>query len=251
MDVEGKRRGLTLTELVIAIAFTGILVMVFVPSVKKFVETSRRDRGANCLKKIAIAYRHYCDDNINGRTISEAKRGKDWAIILAQGGGLDDPNVYCFSHDGRASKAVKKTIIDAKKEDHNAWEGENDIEFSVYLINNIPVGAPLGTTPIAFTRGIPEVSPKQPSRWPATGIYGDKGGHIAYLDGHVEWYGDLGTAKNGKLVAWGGNGVMTNDIRATIPSTATILSADGRVREEGTGDKVQMNFEDEKNENKS
>ncbi|MDR2200490.1 MAG: hypothetical protein LBN94_00020 [Puniceicoccales bacterium] len=236
MDVEGKKKGLTLIELVVAVAFTGGLVMGFVPRVKDFVETSRRNRGANSLKKIALAYRHYCDDDINGRTISDANRGKDWAIILAQGGILDDPSVYCFSHDRRASKVIKKTIVDAKKEDHNAWEGENDIEFSVYLINNLPVKAPPGTTPIAFTRGIPEVSPKKPSRWPTTGVYGDQGGYIAYLDGHVEWYGDLGTEEHGKLVAWGDGKTMTNDIRRTIPSTAKILSANGKVHEPGTGD---------------
>ncbi|MDR0590694.1 MAG: prepilin-type N-terminal cleavage/methylation domain-containing protein [Puniceicoccales bacterium] len=248
MKVERKKitGGFTLIELLIAIAVIGILISLLVPAVNKVMDSARRTKGANCLKQIAMAYSQYCNDDVNGRNINltDKATGKEWALVLARGGYLNDPNIYSFSGDSGASKVVRKAIVDSSLADNNAWDGDDDIEFSVYLINNVPMDAPLSTTPIAFTRGIPEVSGGV-ARWPENksdpkegGVYGSKGGYIAYLDGHVEWYEDLGGDGEegnsaGKLVAWGGGGT-TNDILQTIPSSAAVLKASG-VKENGTG----------------
>jgi prepilin-type N-terminal cleavage/methylation domain-containing protein/prepilin-type processing-associated H-X9-DG protein len=249
MEMERKKRGkgFTLIELLIAIAVIGILISLLIPAVNKVMESARRAKGANCLKQIAMAYSQYCNDDVNGRNINltGTVTGKEWALVLARGGYLNDPNIYSFSGDSGASKVVKKAIVESNLSDADAWDGEDEmIEFSVYLINNVPMDAPLSTTPIVFTRGIPvEVKNAEGNtvaKWPedkndprASGVYGSKGGYIAYLDGHVEWYEDLGGSGSdgsnvGKLVAWGGSGV-TNKIEETIPSTATILKASGVV----------------------
>jgi prepilin-type N-terminal cleavage/methylation domain-containing protein/prepilin-type processing-associated H-X9-DG protein len=236
MDMVKKRKGFTLIELLIAIAVIGILMSLLIPAVNKVMESARRTKGANCLKQIATAYNQYCSDDVNGRNISEAASGLEWALILARGGYLNDPNMYTFSGDSTATKVVKKVIVDPDSKDNKAWGNSGPKEFSVYLINNIPVGAPLSTTPIAFTRGLPDVSndksgqSQKVAKWPGTGdvtgTYSDKGGYIAFLDGHVEWFDDLGPDDdNGKLMMWAKSGT-TNDIRKAIPSTATILNAE-------------------------
>jgi prepilin-type N-terminal cleavage/methylation domain-containing protein/prepilin-type processing-associated H-X9-DG protein len=258
MEMERKKidRGFTLIELLIAIAVIGILISLLIPAVNKVMDNARRAKGANCLKQIAMAYSQYCNDDVNGRNINltgDAMKGKEWALVLARGGYLNDPNIYSFSGDSGASKVVRKAIVDSSLADSNAWDGDDDIEFSVYLINNVPMDAPLSTTPIAFTRGIPKVGndPEESvSKWPENkndpkkgGVYGNKGGYIAYLDGHVEWYEDLGGTGTegsnvGKLIAWGGDGT-TNDILQTIPISATILNASGSEQISGTGSIIE------------
>jgi prepilin-type N-terminal cleavage/methylation domain-containing protein len=251
MEMEGKKigGGFTLIELLIAIAVIGILISLLIPAVNRVMDSARRAKGANCLKQIAMAYSQYCNDDVNGRNINltDKATGKEWALVLARGGYLNDPNIYSFAGDGGASKVVKKAIVDSSLADANAWDGDDAIEFSVYLINNVPMDAPLSTTPIAFTRGIPEYDAAAGvAKWPEnkenpgeSGVYGSRGGYIAYLDGHIEWYEDLGgdgeEGNNvGKLVAWGGS-ETTNDIRKTVPSTAAILKASGIVE---TGESI-------------
>ncbi|MDR0418269.1 MAG: type II secretion system GspH family protein [Puniceicoccales bacterium] len=242
MDKWEKGKGFTLIELLIAIVIIGILMSLLVPAVTKVMENARRVRGANCLKQIAMAYAQYCNDDVNGRNINLTGdlNGVKWAEELAKAGYLNDPTMYCFSGDSGASKVTKKTIVDnSTLKLLHPWGEDNNVEFSVYLINNVPTDAPPTTTPIAFTRKLPSVSNDSGavddnevlSRWPSDGVYGGKGGYIAYLDGHVEWYEDLGKKGEGegKLVTWGGGGT-TNLIEETVPETAQILSASKQVK---------------------
>jgi prepilin-type N-terminal cleavage/methylation domain-containing protein/prepilin-type processing-associated H-X9-DG protein len=236
--VLGRKRGFTLVELLVAIAVIGILVAMLIPAVSKVLESARRAKDANCLKQIAIAYYQYCMEDINGRNISsDCISALDWALILAKY--LNDPSMYCFSGDSRASKVVKKAIITESGSDNEAWDLDKGLEFSVYLISGIPVGAPLTSTPIAFTRGIPSTkydsSTKSDSekiaKWPSTGVYGSTGGYIAFLDGHVEWFENLGTSAEGKLLTWNSN-ALTNNIFKAIPKDALILETGGPIIEE-------------------
>ena len=253
-----KKKGFTLIELLIAIAVIGILMSLLIPAVSKVMESARRTKGANCLAQIAKAYNQYMNDDVNGRTIAYdengiqesgwddyAKSGIEFAIVLARRGYLNDPNMYVFSGDSVATRVQQKSIVENGKVSATtteAWGTDSSkVEFSVYVIAGIPSDAPLSTTPIAFTRGIPDTTT---GKWSneskgdnVKGVYGDKGGYIAYLDGHVEWYEDLGGTTDtnpGKLIAWGGTGT-TNDILKTIPSTAYVLSATKEVKA-GTGD---------------
>jgi prepilin-type processing-associated H-X9-DG protein len=208
--------------LLIAIAVIGILMSLLIPAVSKVMENARRAKGSNCLKQIAMAYSQYCNDDVNGRNISGASNGVAWAVELAKGGYLNDSSIYTFAGDSGATKVVKKSIITDEGGDNEAW-GNGDVVFSVYLIDSLPMDAPLSTTPIAFTRGL-QTNGKWPNNKedPAKSVYGDKGGYIAFLDGHVEWFDDLGTdGDDGKLMKWGGG--STNDVTKAIPSFARIL----------------------------
>jgi prepilin-type N-terminal cleavage/methylation domain-containing protein len=209
-----RKNGFRLIELLIAMLIIGILMSLLIPAVGKIMENARRMRGANCLKQIAAAYAQYCNDDVNGRKIdlgaATARTAQNWAVELARGGYLNDPSAYCFSGDDGALKILRKSISGT-----DAWpKDDTSKDFSVWLIDNVPMDAPLTTTPIAFTRGLPEI-PTSPSgtvaKWPSEGVYGDKGGYIAFLDG------------------------STNDILDTIPKTAYIVKANGAAAVPGTG----------------
>ncbi|MDR1591173.1 MAG: type II secretion system GspH family protein [Puniceicoccales bacterium] len=244
MDEARGRKGFTLIELLIAIVIIGILMSLLIPAVSKVLENARRAKGANCLKQIAMAYSQYCNDDVNGRNIClENKDGLEWALVLAKAGYLNDPNMYTFSGDSGASKVTKKSIVTADLTDNQAWNDTDPEEFSVYLIDNVPIDAPLSTTPIAFTRGYPETDSTGLAKWPKTGVYGDKGGYIAFLDGHVEWFEDLGRNDDGKLMVWGGTGT-TNRIEEAIPNTATILTANGNSNRDGNGNGAGRDIEE-------
>jgi prepilin-type processing-associated H-X9-DG protein len=168
--------------LLVAIAVIAILLSMLFPAVNRALESARRIRGANCLRQIALAYGQYCNADGKGGTIIAASK-TEWINALAQKGYINDPNIYCFPGDSGATAMTSGWKIgDALAADKT---------LSVELIGGIPSDAPLSTTPIAFTRGIPEATATG-TKWPSDGVYGSKGGYIAFLDGHVEWYEDLG-----------------------------------------------------------
>ncbi len=232
------------------VAIIGVLVWLLVPYVRRVMENAHQQKGHKCLQGIAQAYNKYINDDLDGRrTIHPgditqsngeadyAQDGVQWAVVLARRGYLNDPNKYCFSGDNQTSVVEQNTIVkegEPSATSTDAWtriDGQ-ELEFSVYLVAGVPANAPFSTTPIAFSRGIPV-----DGKWPGKeGVYGAKGGWIAFLDGHVDWFDNLGTEEEGLLVKW--NGGKTNDIRETLPSTCVILSASGIVAQ-GIGDRTK------------
>lgn len=250
-----KQDGFSVWELLAMVAIIGALVWMLVPCARRVMENAHQQKGHKCLREIAQAYNKYINDDLDGRrTIHPgdiaqsnaeedyAQDGVQWAIILARRGYLNDPEKYCFSGDNQTSVVEQKTIVkegEATATSTDAWtriDGQ-ELEFSVYVVAGVPANAPFATTPIAFSRGIPV-----DGKWPEDeGVYGSKGGWIAFLDGHVDWFEDLGTEEQGQLVKWDGG--QTNDIRETIPSSCVILSASGIVAQ-GTGDRVEEDEEE-------
>lgn len=235
----GRKKGFTLVELLVAIAVIGILISLLIPAVSKVLDSARKSKGSNNVKQIALAYNQYAFDVIEGRNIQYNEDGNaltlnddtatsitEWATVLARKGFLNDPNVYCFSGDsGCNMKVIQKSIANNKTATTtNAWEAQNtsnDKVFSVCVITNIPPDAPLSTTPVLFTRGL-ELDGENVGKWSSSGVYSTKGGFIGFLDGHVEWFENLGDSQNGKLINYS-TGQPTNNILAAVPSSCYFL----------------------------
>jgi prepilin-type N-terminal cleavage/methylation domain-containing protein len=214
--MDKRNSGFTLVELLVSIAVIGILTSMLVPVIGKVLEEGRKTKGSNALSQIAKAYLQYINTREDISAINKAVKISDWALVLAQAGFLNDSRMYIFPYDVGASKILSKVICSPSKGTPDlAFSGAT--AFSVSVAIGVPVHSDSSITPIVWTRGL------QPNgKWSTTGVYGTKGGFIAFLDGHVEWFSDLGEdATNGKLVK-SSDGTSTNNILESLNGGTTI-----------------------------
>jgi prepilin-type N-terminal cleavage/methylation domain-containing protein len=223
-----RKESFTLIELVVVIAIMGVLMAFVLPSIGSVMERSRKSASQNCMRQIANAYIMYRESNgsfvkSDGGVINNLS---DFALALAQEGLLNDPNCYVFPSDALArstNKVKKNTIVHGDgKEFTKCWTNANaDNNFSIFIIIDLPDSCQPNTTPIAYTRGLKEG--ENGGDWDdANGVFGSKGGFIAFLDGKVKWFDDV----KGKLMKADMTST-TNDIKATLPAGYKILRGGG------------------------
>jgi prepilin-type processing-associated H-X9-DG protein len=209
-------------------------------SAKKLKDTSN-------LKKIAAAWYEYTIERGNIMNLMHAPETGNWSdfgVWFANSLAgcvqnpnrfyfskcvLNDSNVYISPGDKYASKVVKEFVLrgtsntegcgvaestpwtylsipDFKMAGHGFW--------SYCTIANLDGSVPLATTPLVFTRGL-----KTDGTWDEKyGLYGSKGGYIAFCDGHVTWFDGN---KPAKFLKWDGSG-YTSNIREALPNVAKI-----------------------------
>jgi hypothetical protein len=89
----------------------------------------------------------------------------------------------------------------------------------VNIVVDLPDSCPVNTTPIIYTRGL-----GSDGRWSeGDGVFGQKGGFIAFLDGQVKWFDSVGD----KLMR-ADMTATTSNIKEAVPSDSKILSASFR-----------------------
>lgn len=214
-----KWRGFTLVELVVVVSILGLLMSLVVPSISGALDRSRRSSAQNSLKQVAAAYIMY-RGSYGDLTEARVPSIPDWALLMAREGYLNDPNAYVFSFDSKARSinTVKKdTIVQGDGSTYSQCWGEvppvDANAFSINIVLGINDSCNASTTPIAFTRGLQE-----DGTWSSDGVFGKKGGYIAFLDGHVKWYSKV----TGKLLKCDLSQMVSNILDA-IPSSGTIL----------------------------
>ncbi|MBI3884740.1 MAG: type II secretion system protein [Opitutae bacterium] len=216
--------GFTLIELLTVIAIIGILAALIFPTVGKVRETAQRTVDANNLREIVKAATIYAADN-NDRLPDPATIAAQgqvtggtgvflWAGILAQRGILTDPTFYFAKNDQKFEgvyptaivNPTARTVLDA------SFVGKPDLSFE--LVGGLRMGdAP--TSPVAYTRGLLATG-----TWdPATAVYKDTGGHIAFLGGNVQFYPNLTEADKQLTLSNGRKGV---NLSQAVPANARI-----------------------------
>lgn len=212
----GKRRGLTLIELLSVIAIIGVLTAILVPASGYAIERARKVKAANNLRQIAAAYIAYTTDEGGlSRTINKDNIYA-FAQELAKNVGLNDAHIWMLPDDPKIeAKPTNERPKQVIKQDQTLADHFDQFPLSFAVASKVSSQAPPSTTPIAWTRGL-----KNDGTWDAVnGVYGNKGGFIAFLDGHVEWFSNLNSEN--RLIKYT-NGGTTNNIEEALNNEAKI-----------------------------
>ena len=207
-----RHKAFTLVEIIFVIAIVGVLASILLPGFQKIRKEAQKIEDVSHLKKIAEAYKIYIERFGRMITCSSVRISESlaWGLAFNNGTGLGDPvevvdkancilndaSVYISSGDKYASKVVQTNIGQVTSSGAYVWKnpwadnkevlgcGQNTWLFSYVLIGGISGECSPETTPVAFTRGLTDKG-----TWDKDyGLYGESGGYVAYLDGHVRWF---------------------------------------------------------------
>lgn len=213
----------TLVELLTVIAIIGILATLLIPTVGSVLNSATRSQAASNIRQIALAYMTYANSGSNPRTIPLTVNDPyQWAAILAEKATLNDASLYFIGSDPAVANfgALPKAVGTFNEQGRLVQNNLIGTPVSWTLTAGISPRAPVSTTPLAWTRGL-----NSNGYWDTDSPWEGAGGHIVYLDGHVEWHENLvGDDLNGEglLVRYTDKGATIN-ILETLNPGARIL----------------------------
>jgi len=226
--VRRRMRAFTLVELLTVLAIVAVLTAALIPAVGRVLHNARRSQAGSNLRQIALAYSAYINESGQPRTLTETTV-YGWALALAEEGGINEATLYYSGDDPLvAASALKRPIVVAFNDGSGNWSINPDFEgfpLSISLVSGLAPDANPSTTPIAWTRGLQTDGTWAGSAAVVPSAWNGEGGHVAFLDGHVEWFRNLqGDDGNGVLVNYITKRPTANILEA-LNSTATVLSS--------------------------
>ncbi|MBL6912705.1 MAG: prepilin-type N-terminal cleavage/methylation domain-containing protein [Puniceicoccaceae bacterium] len=225
------RSGFTLIELLTVIAIIGILAAILIPAVGKVREVANKSKSSSNLRSIAVSYATYSTSGGRVRTLTEARMTADPDVTLSNVAGvaqflakqvdLTDASIWIIESDPAvASYGSTLPAIVGFRNSSNAFETATEWTQDVPVGYDFAIGisgnAPTSTTPLLWTRAL-----ETTGTWGQDSPWG-LGGHIAYLDGHVSFYTELGP-EDGQLVDPDDGSLTTNIEDIHVP--ANIMTA--------------------------
>ena len=225
-----RRRGFTLIELLTVIAIIGVLAAIVIPTVSKVRATAQRAVDTSNLRELGRAALLYASEYHEAlphpddarRTISGGTRYQQWLGQLARYAGFNDPSLLVSKSDQAIDPSLLPgTVLDPANATGSAllasFAALPALSFNV--VGGLRMSDP-PNTPVAFTRGL-----KTDGTWngtgtsdddPNVGVYGDAGGLVVFLDGHVEFFTSLADA----LIS--NTGKPTSDLRQAVPNRSNV-----------------------------
>jgi len=238
-----SRKGFTLIELLTVIAIIGILASILIPTIGNVITTAKKAAAQNNASQIAKTYIAYSNSGSNTRTIrttemagggGSANEGvantiEDVAFILAKFTQLNDASLWFIkADDNLTGVTIPKVVIIGNMQDANAPSPDfnNAKPKSWAFAIGLSTSAQSTSTPLLWTYGL-----GHNGIWANSSPWKGSGGHIAYLDGHVEWADKLTTDASG--ISFTGYatsakaGQPTVDYTDAVNSKAKVLNSDG------------------------
>ena len=230
------RSGFTLIELLTVIAIIGILAAILIPAVGKVREVAQKMKSSSNIRSIAVSYTTYSTSSGRVKILTEKKLeqvtgGKTVqgvAAFLAEKVDLTESSIWIIDSDDLTIGADIPPVIGYRDGQSNEWkdsEWSTDIPVSYDFALGVGGNDPTSTTPLIWTRGL-----NSQGQWGVDTPW-KRGGHIAFLDGHVQFYNELDADEDGAL-SNPKNGQVTVDIEQVIGSA---VSPNKEILRAGTG----------------
>lgn len=205
----------------------GIMALIMgamIPAVGVIRERAERMAVGQQMRQLGMGLVAYQD---GGRRSMVAGDIWEWMLRLAEGTGIAGGGLYFVESDSALEGGVPLVVAVRGGEGWALVEGVREQAASVVVASGVPTSAPPGQTPVAWTRGL-----GFDGRWAVEGgerggVFGEAGGFIVFMDGHVRWFDDLGV-DGGQLMRADGGG-PTADIRAALPAGVRAYDSAGQV----------------------
>ncbi|MDR0740219.1 MAG: prepilin-type N-terminal cleavage/methylation domain-containing protein [Puniceicoccales bacterium] len=207
MKYFAERKSFTLVELMTVISILTVLIALTYPAVQAVMNRVHRAKAANNLRTIALAHAQFITDFGRAITFSDIKNignntynANNFAAILAKYGYINDVSVWAWdfdykvkAHKNDTSKTFPTEIYNKSIErTHTHFQGGTfplSVVCGIVQCPNFDYKTLLkGKYPAAYSRGL-----KSNGSWMEFstndngGVFGTKGGLVAYYDGSVEW----------------------------------------------------------------
>jgi Tfp pilus assembly protein PilE len=203
-----ERKSFTLVELMTIISILMVLIVLTYPAAQAVMNRVHRAKAANYLRTIALAHAQFITDFGHAITFTDVKNisgnstynANNFAALLAKYGYINDVSVWAWDFDYKVkaykkdtSKTFPTEIYDqSTKHTHVNFRGGTfplSVVCGVVQCPNFDYKTLLkGKYPAAYSRGL-----RANGSWMASstndngGVFGTKGGLVAYYDGSVEW----------------------------------------------------------------
>jgi prepilin-type processing-associated H-X9-DG protein len=190
-------------------------------------------KSSSNIRSIAVSYATYSTSGGRVKILTESKLSgvtggvsvQGVAAFLAEKVDLTDSAIWVIDSDESTLGADIPAVI-GYRDNSNLWNDDNwsaSIPLSYDFALGVGGNDATSTTPLVWTRGL-----ESSGNWGIETPW-KRGGHIAFLDGHVQFYNELDKDEDGAL-SNPTNGQSTNDINdvvgAGVSTNKQILKAE-------------------------